>query len=292
MRPEAAVAYSVQGHDSVRTRFESAWFAARLPALLTAARGGEVLDLGCGDGSTRRLFGSGLSRYVGVDLARPPASADWRWLEQDLRDGLGPVGGRPFDLYLGTFGIASHLAPAELGRLLDEIAAHAKPGSIVALEALGLLSLEWPQLWNRRPGAGRTIPYRMAADVSVHPWAPRELFELFGERGISPMGAADRTLQAGPKLGEGRYWRGLPDVRGALNAALERRPDAALLSALGAPLPPLPAGRAALVHHSLAGRRARLPAQLPCPASAVWNLEPSSAGGYGHGLFVVGRVRG
>jgi SAM-dependent methyltransferase len=292
MRPEAAVAYSPNGHDAVRARFESGWFAARLPALLIAARGGEVLDLGCGDGGARRLCGSGLSRYVGVDLAPPAAGFDWRWVQHDLREGLGPVGRRPFDLYLGTFGIASHLAPAELGRLLGEIAAHAKPGSIVALEALGLQSLEWPQLWNRRPGAGRTIPYRMAADVSVHPWLPSELFELFAERGIRPLCAADRTVQAGPKLGEGRYWRGLPDVRGALNTGLEQRADAASLSALRAPLPPLPAGRAALLHHALAGRRARLPAQLPCPASAVWQLEPRSGAGYGHGLFVVGRVGG
>jgi SAM-dependent methyltransferase len=292
MRSEAAVAYSLGGHDAVRARFESGWFAARLPALLTAAPGGEVLDLGCGDGGARRLCGSGPSRYVGVDLVPPAAGSDWRWVQHDLREGLGPVGRRPFDLYLGTFGIASHLAPAELGRLLGEIAAHAKPGSIVALEALGLLSLEWPQLWNRRPGADRTIPYRMAADVSVHPWAPSELFELFAERGIRPLCAADRTVQAGPKLGEGRYWRGLPDVRGALNAGLERRADAASLSALRAPLPPLPAGGAALVHHALAGRRARLPARLPCPASAVWQLEPRSAAGYGHGLFVVGRVGG
>jgi SAM-dependent methyltransferase len=291
MRPEAAVAYSPRGHDAVRARFESAWFAARLPALLTAAGGGEVLDLGCGDGGARHLCGGGLSRYVGVDLAPPAAGSGWRWVQHDLREGLGPIGPRPFDLYLGTFGIASHLAPAALGRLLGEIASHAKPGSIVALEALGLLSLEWPQLWNRRPGTGRTIPYRMAADVGVHPWAPGELFGLFAEHGIRPLWAADRTVQAGPKLGEGRYWRGLPDVRGALNAGLERRADAASLTALRAPLPPLPAGRAALVHHTLAGRRARLPGHLPCPATAVWRLEPSSAEGYGHGLFVVGRVR-
>ena len=292
MRSEAAVAYSPARHDAVRARFESGWFAARLPALLSAAPGGEVLDLGCSDGGARRLCGTGLSRYVGVDLAPTAAGSEWRGVHHDLRDGLGPVGRRPFDVYLGTFGIASHLAPAELRRLLAEIAAHAKPGSIVALEALGLLSLEWPHLWSRRPGGGRTIPYRMAADVSVHPWAPSELFELFAERGIRPLYAADRTVQAGPKLGEGRYWRGLPDVRGALNAALERRADAAALSALRAPLPPLPAGRAALVHHALAGHRARLPAQLPCPASAVWRLEPRSAAGYGHGLLVVGRVVG
>jgi SAM-dependent methyltransferase len=292
MRSDVAVAYSPARHDAVRTRFESGWFAARLPALLRAARGGEVLDLGCGEGGARHLCGPGLSRYVGVDLAPPAAGSDWRWVQHDLRDGLGPVGRRRFDLYLGTFGIASHLAPAELERLLGEIAAHAKPGSIVALEALGLLSLEWPQLWNRSPGSGRTIPYRMAADVSVHPWAPSELFELFAERGLRPLCSADRTVQAGPKLGEGRYWRGLPDVRGALNAGLELRADDAALGALRAPLPPLPAGRAALVHHALAGRRARLPAQLPCPASAVWRLEPRSAAGYGHGLLVVGRVGG
>ena len=63
---------------------------------------------------------------------------------------------------------------------------------------------------------------------------------------------------------------------------------------LGSWLPPLPAGRAAAVHHALAARRRRLiatwssdPAAL---ARAVWALEPRSGGGFGHGLMVIGRV--
>jgi SAM-dependent methyltransferase len=291
MRPDAARAYSRQGHDAVRARFESAWLATRLPALLAAAKGGEVLDLGCGDGYARRLCGGGLTRYVGVDLAQVEPGGDWRFVQHDLRDGLGPVGRRAFDVYLGTFGIASHLGPRELERLLGEIARHARRGSIVALEALGLHSLEWPQLWERPPGAGRTIPYRMAADVAVHPWAPDELFALFDAHGIHPLGASDRTVQAGPKLGEGRYWPGLPDVRAALNAGLDGRMAPEELGPLRAPLPPLPACDAALVHHALAVRRARLPENLPDVASAVWELEPCTARGLGHGLLVLGRVR-
>ena len=291
MRPDAARAYSRQGHDAVRARFESAWFAARLPALLAAAGGGELLDLGCGDGDAQRMCAGGLTRYVGVDLDLSEPGADWCFVQHDLRDGLGPVGRRPFDVYLGTFGIASHLDSHGLERLLGEIAAHARRGSIVALEALGLRSLEWPQLWERPPGRGRTIPYRMATDVAVHPWAPDELFALFDAHGVRPLGASDRTLQAGPKLGEGRYWPGLPDVRAALNAGLERRLDADALAKLRAPLPPLPACHAALVHHELAARRARLPASAGDIASAIWKLEPRTGLGLGHGLFVVGRVR-
>jgi hypothetical protein len=127
--------------------------------------------------------------------------------------------------------------------------------------------------------------------VPVHPWAPHELFALFDAHGISPLGASDRTLQAGPKLGEGRYWPGLPDLRAALNASLDGGMDPEALRALRAPLPPLPACDAALVHHALAERRARLPENLADVASAVWNLEPRTARGFGHGLFVVGRVR-
>jgi SAM-dependent methyltransferase len=292
MRLDAARAYSRHGHDAVRARFESAWFAARLPALAAAAGGGEVLDLGCGDGGARRLCGRGLTRYVGVDLARSDTGGDWDFVQHDLRDGLGPVGRRPFDVYLGTFGIASHLSPRELERLLGDIAGHARRGSLVALEALGLHSLEWPQLWDRAPGSGRTIPYRMAVDVAVHPWAPEELFALFDAQGIRPLGASDRTLQAGPKLGEGRYWPGLPDVRAALNARLDGRLDPEALDALRAPLPPLPACDAALVHHALAERRAGLPEHPAGVASAVWKLEPCTGRGFGHGLLVVGRVGG
>jgi hypothetical protein len=292
MRSEAAVAYASQVPDAVRARFETAWFAERLPALLGAAGGGEVLDLGCGDGAARRLCGNGLTRYTGVDLIPPDGGSGWRFVRHDLREGLGPVGRRPFNLYLGTFGIASHLAPEQLERLLFAIAAHARTGAIVALEALGLRSLEWPQLWDCPPGRSRAIPYRMATDVTVHPWAPDELFRLFEACGIRPLAAEDRTLQAGPKLGEGRYWPSLPDVRADLNAALAGRADAAALHALRAPLPPLPAGEAAMVHHTLAGRRARLPAAPQDAASAVWKLEPRSSAGFGHGLLVIGRVCG
>ena len=70
---------------------------------------------------------------------------------------------------------------------------------------------------------------------------------------------------------------------------------------LAQPLPPLPAGTAAAVHHTLALRRRRLLDGFETRpgagavdgvdlAHAVWALEPRSGGGFGHGLTVVGRV--
>jgi SAM-dependent methyltransferase len=287
---EAAKPYAFQGHDAVRSTFEARWFAMLIPWLLSrAGGGGELLDLGCGDAAMARLAGSGLTRYVGVDLA--PSPGDPRLLRHDLRDGLGPVGARPFDLYLGTFGIASHLAPAELRRLVREIARHARPGAIVALEALGLFSLEWPRLWGRPLGPPRTIPYRLATEIMVHPWAPRELAEVLRWAGIEPLWARDRTLQAGPKLGEEGYWPGLPSVRPALNALLDGPGTAHDRDELAAALPPLPAGEPALLHHALAARRRALMRRQGASATAIWRLEPPTGGGFGHGLLLVGRVR-
>lgn len=292
MRQGAAAAYADQGHDAVRAAFEMEWFARLIPRLLRQAGGGELLDLGCGDGAVGGLTDGALTRYAGVDLAPPRNGHDGlAFLRHDLRDGLGPVGARPFDLYLGTFGVASHLAPPALRALLRDIARHARPGAIVALEALGLLSLEWPRLWDRPAGPPRTIAYRLAADVTVHPWAPRELAALFEEAGIEPLGAHDRTLQAGPKTGEEGYWPGLPPVRSALNELLAESTSERAAAELTAPLPPLPAGEAALVHHTLAARRRTLLRCRPPTAAAVWRLEPPTGGGFGHGLLLVGRVR-
>lgn len=292
MRPREAVVspYAQQGHDAVRKAFEERLLGRLLRRLLEHAQGGSLLDMGCGDGLVARLAGTQLKRYLGVDLDTCASSVPS--VAHDLRDGLGPVGRRPFDVYLGSFGIASHLPPHRLGRLLADIARHARPGAVVALEALGLHSLEWPRLWGVAPGAGRMIPYRLASDVAVHPWGARELSGMFDDAGIRPFLTLDRTLQAGPKGGEGRYWRGLPDVRGALNRLLAGEEPG---DALKAPLAPLPAGDAALVHHALAMRRRELLARTrlrgPALAEAVWRLEPCTTGGYGHGLLVAGKVR-
>ena len=288
-RAAAAAPYAAQGHDAVRAAFELPWFERVVTNLLREAGGTEVLDLGCGDGAIAGLA-LPLDRYVGVDLDPRPAadlSAHGDWVSHDLRAGLGPVGARPFDLYVGTFGVASHLAPRDLRRLLVDLAAHARPGAIVALEALGRHSLEWPQHWPTPPGPRRTLPYRLAAEVLVHPWSPLELFGLFAEAQIRPLWALDRTLQAGPKAGV--YGPRVPRVRRALNALLNggRGP----LEELAAPLPPLPACQAALVHHTLAARRRTLVSGAAASPSAVWQLDPPTGGGFGHGLLVVGRVR-
>jgi SAM-dependent methyltransferase len=290
VREAAARPYLRQGHDPVRAVFEQRLLGRLVPRLLEVSGGGAVLDLGCGDGLAGRLGGRRVTRYLGLDLE--PSAVALPCIAHDLRDGLGGLRAAPFDLYLGYFGIGSHLRPAELRRLLRDIGRHARPGAVVALEALGLYSLEWPRLWDTTPGAGRTLPYRLAEDVPVHPWAPAELFALFDDAGIEPLHALDRTLQAGPKTGEGRYWPGLPAVRAALNELLcGGAPDAELT----APLPPLPASEVALVHHTLALRRRALLRRSrstgPALAEAVWRLEPASGTGCGHGLLAVGRVR-
>jgi hypothetical protein len=66
---------------------------------------------------------------------------------------------------------------------------------------------KWPQLWETAPGRARTVPYSLATEVLVHPWAPVELFGFFTEAGVEPLRAVDRTLQAGPKTQD--YWPGL-----------------------------------------------------------------------------------
>jgi SAM-dependent methyltransferase len=285
--------YARQGHDVVRRTFEERFVETMVRGLLDVAPGAALLDLGCGDGLVARLAGRRLTGYLGLDL--DPSVRSHPTLAHDLREGLGPAGPRAFDLYVGTFGIASHMAPREVERLLADIARHARRGSIVALEALGLNSLEWPGLWGAPVGAARTIPYRLGADVDVHPWAPAELMRRFDLAGIAPMHALDRTLQAGPKLSEGRYWPGLPGVRAGLRDLLAGEAAGAPPAALSAPLPRLPASPPAFVHRALAAAR-RVVARRsglagPALARAVWSLEPRSAGGYGHGLLVVGRVR-
>lgn len=287
-------AYAQLPRDMVRETLEREVLAALVPALLAESGGGRLLDLGCADGMAAELAGERLESYLGVDLA-PPATTPrrGRFLAHDLRDGLGPVGEEPYDVYLASFGLASHLRPQELLSLLPALAAHARPGSVVALEALGLHSLEWPRLWSTEPGADRVLPYRLGGDVEVHPWAPAELFRAFEEAGITPVRAVDRNLQAGPKVGEGRYWPSLPPVRAGLNALL--RGEDWGREALTAPLPSLPDHPAADVHRALAARRHELMSRLNGEppeeiARAVWALEPSSDGGFGHGLLVVGRV--
>ncbi len=293
MLAEAVRPYLVQPGDPVREVFECEFFARLIPTWLAESGGSAMLDLGCADGLAGWLAGPLLGRYVGVDL--DPGDVPGGALRHDLRQGLGPVGAAPYDLYLGTFGMASHLAPRELERLLGDIARHARPGSVVALEALGLNSLEWPRLWHTKPGAARLIPYRLGADVTVHPWAPRELAARYESAGIRVLRAIDRTVQGAPKTGEPRYWAGLPRIRSGVAALLRGERSHPALADLSAPLPALPPAAPAAVHRRIAARRRRVVACSDCLpqelARRVWSLDGRGSGGYGHGLVMVGRVR-
>lgn len=292
-----AKAYAASG-DAVREQFETAFLHSLLLRLVR--RPAEMLDLGCGDGLAGRLAGRRVRRYVGVDLRSQPNDFPGEPVRHDLRGGLGPVGARPFDVYLATFGLASHMEPAQLARLLRDVGRHGRPGALVAFEGLGLRSLEWPRLWEAPPGPARTIPYTLAEEVEVHPWLPDELATLYREAGIQPLLALDRTLQAGPKLTGDGAWPGLPALRPALARLLASSRGELFASeaaaVLAEPLPPLPAGPAAALHHELAARRRALvarhrplaPASL---AAAIWGLEPATGGGFGHGLMLVGRIR-
>lgn len=288
-----AQAYATQAGDAVRARIETAFFGRLVRASLADSGGGRLLDLGCGDGLAARLAGPRLTCYTGVDFRAVAQGPPGHVVLHDLREGLGPVGGAAFDVYLATFGVISHLDPAALERLLFQVASHARPGSVIALEALGLGSLEWPRLWSTRPGPRRTVPYRLASDVSVHPWSARELWALHRRAGLRPVRVLDRTVQAGPKTGEGHYWPGLPPLRAAFGDLLEGRGEAGARRVMARALPPLPAGRAALVHHGLAVKRERLATQRAGTgaglARAAWALEGRSGGGFGHGLTVVAR---
>ena len=87
----------------------------------------------------------------------------------------------------------------------------------------------------------------------------------------------------------------MPGLRSSLNDLLAgTAPCARARAALMSPLPPLPAGPAARLHHGLTARRRHLversPSRGSALAGAVWALEPATAGGYGHGLLAVGRV--
>lgn len=288
-----AQAYAIGSGDAVRSEIETAFFGRVVRSLLAETGGGRLLDLGCGDGLAARLAGPRLTDYTGVDFRPVAQTPSGRVVVHDLQEGLGPVGAAPFHVYLATFGVISHLDPAALERLLFQIAAHARSGAVIALEALGLGSLEWPRLWDTKPGPRRAITYRLASDVTVHPWSARELCALHRGAGLRPVRVLDRTVQAGPKTGTGEYWPGLPPLRRALGDLLEGRDQHGARQVLAQALPPLPAGRAALVHHRLAARRARLAAERVGSgaglARTVWALEGRSGGGFGHGLTVIAR---
>ncbi len=291
---ERTDAYSGLTTDCVRGLLERDAFARALGELITRVPGGRVLDLGCGDAMVADILGDRAGSYTGVDLLpveRPDLNGTL--IEHDLATGLGPVGDEPYDLYIASFGVGSHVEPCALDLLINEIRAHGTPGSVVAIECLALHSLEWPALWDSPPG--RSIPYELSATTVVYPWAADELAAVFTSAGFGCLRVLDQSVQFGPKLGDHGYWPGLPELRAGMNALLDGQ--ASGCEAMLAPLPPLPAHPAAGVHHRLAGRRARVvrtamdldlePGEI---AHRVQDIESDSGGGYGHRVMISGRI--
>lgn len=261
-------------HDNVRTYWEDQLtrLAAR-PIVKERAgvcgaegRGARILDLGCGAGQgfelltriyeTESLRGAPqfilppqqVSLYLGLDLsdamveqgrrnyAQHPAL---RFLQADLREGLGPAAAEPpFDLYFSSYGAMSHLDDAGLKRLLGEIVGHAMPGSGIVLDLVGRYSLEWPGYWSH---PDRVLPYAMSylydeserqnGGVESFPlrfWAGEEIRslcrELSAETGVplELVELMDRSLMVGRHVDTREYGTHLPPLRSRVNRLYEQ----------------------------------------------------------------------
>ena len=204
----------MRGRDTTASgrRSRSPCSRACCRACSTSAGGGALLDLGCGDGLAARLGGRpphALPRTRPRAVRRAPCRAS----PTICAAVSAPSAGSSFDVYLGSSASRRTSSRGSWSRLLREIGRHARPGAIVALEALGRYSLEWPRLWRSPVGAARLLPYRLGADVTVHPWAPRRAVRALRFRGHRTARRARPHAAGGPKVGSGRYWPGLPPLR-------------------------------------------------------------------------------
>ncbi len=229
LREAAARPYAWQGHDLVRRTFEERLLARVVPRLLDAAGGGALLDLGCGDGLAARLAAGRLTRYLGLDLepsvassAEPrPRSARWaragrtaavRPLPRLLRGGLAPV----------ARASSSGCSRTSRGTRARERSSRSRRSG----------STRWSgrRLWQAPVGIGAHDPLPARRGRRGPPMgASRAVHALRRCRASSRCGALDRTLQAGPKVGSGRYWPGLPPLRAALSGLLRGEPPAETL---------------------------------------------------------------
>lgn len=143
-----------------------------------------VVDLGCGSGEGYELLThipasqpAGKScfvllpehvSYTGIDVSSSMLEQGRKIYENrknvqfhqvDLNSGFPLRDEKPFDIYFSSYSSLSHLTPAKLENLLEDIFNHAVPGSIVVLDMVGKYSLEWPKYWT---DARTMLPYNMA----------------------------------------------------------------------------------------------------------------------------------
>ena len=196
-----------------------------MPRLLDAAGGGALLDLGCGDGLAARLAAQAPDA---LRRTRPRAVASPRLPSRRPRPARRARAGGPAAVRPVPGRLRPGLAPAARASCGGCCARHrcATPARVRSWPSRRSGATRWSGRGSGAPpvGPARTLPYRLGADVAVHPWSPPSCSRASRARASQPLRALDRSLQAGPKVGEGRYWPGLPPLRGALTACCAGRP--------------------------------------------------------------------
>ena len=198
----------------------------------------------------RGCWGAAARRYTGS--RPPPARARLPGAHVAARPARRPRAGRARSRSTSTWR-ASDWPRTSRRRArppAGQIAGHARPGVVVASRRSACTRSSGRGCGTRPPGQARTLPYRLAGDVRVHPWAPAELAGLFEAAGIRPLARA-RPHRPGRARSRARAATGRPAAaaRGAGGLLGGRtpapRPDRAAAAAAGRP--------AAAVHHAAAG---------------------------------------
>ncbi len=238
-----------------------------LQRLLEEKSGIRVVDLGSGSGegvellthipvsnalrSVDRPFlldSDAIEEYVGIDIS--PGMVEqgqinyggWpnvRFVQADLAKGFPLTDHPPFDLYFSSYASLSHLTPAQLGRLLRDIAGHAHRRAYVVLDLMGRLSPEWPRYW--RTDRPAMLPYSMgyllnpsgppppdAAPYRVCYWTAREIADFVASEVQVPGRAArvvemrDRSILVGRHIDTGTFNGHPRSIRNAVNRLFHR----------------------------------------------------------------------
>ncbi len=160
-----------------------------------------VVDLGCGSGEGFALLThipahphgapqvrdflllpTDVGAYVGLDLSPSMVAQGQRnhaaypqtqFIEGDLSQGFPLADQPPFDLYFSSYASLSHLTPADLLRLVNQIARHVDREAFMVFDLLGQLSPEWPKYW--REPAPAVQPYNMAYLLKAEERTPDQI---------------------------------------------------------------------------------------------------------------------